>query len=107
MQSNFCDELLRVAGELSHSTSVGFVSRKDSLVEAGYWNRSLLFPVYDLLLRTLSKWKGEYCATPLHTYVRRNKSVTLATAQGDMKARSHLLAIHPEHSVLIGKLRKF
>ncbi len=100
-------KLVSLAGEVFHSTSVGFVYRKDSLVEAGYWNTSLLFPEYDLLLRTLSKWKGEHIATPLHTYVRRGGSVTLATEQWDMTARSQLIAIHPEHSALISKIRKF
>lgn len=56
--------------------AIGVMFRKGRLAEEGFYREGISFAEYDLLLRTLGKWKGYHFPEPLFTYHRRRESLT-------------------------------
>lgn len=99
--------LVRIQGDVFKAPSIGLTYRKSRLAEEGYWREGILFPEYDLLLRTLGRWHGHYISEPLFTYYRHSESVTASTDSWNEKAASQLLSLHPDHAELIRSIRQY
>ncbi|OGJ60202.1 hypothetical protein A2635_05540 [Candidatus Peribacteria bacterium RIFCSPHIGHO2_01_FULL_51_9] len=83
------------------------VYRRLSLREEAWWStEALLFPEYELLLRTLGRWHCARIAKPLLTYVRRKESLTgdAARVEASMKA---LREKYPQHQTEIDRIRSY
>ncbi|MDO8584833.1 MAG: glycosyltransferase family A protein [bacterium] len=88
------------------SIAIGMMYRRERLAAEGCYREGLKFPEYDLLLRTLGRWKGFRIPKPLFTYIRRPESVTKETGWQEDALRE-LRALYPEHRDLIAKIRKY
>lgn len=88
------------------SVAIGTMYRRARLAAEGFWREGVKFPEYDLLLRTLGRWKGFRIPKPLFTYIRRPDSVTKMTNWQEA-ALDELRALHPEHRDFIARIRKY
>lgn len=88
------------------SIAIGTLYRREKLVAEGCYREGLKFPEYDLLLRTLGRWKGFRIPKPLFTYIRRPESVSKMTGWQEA-ALGELRELHPKHHDLIARIRKY
>lgn len=88
------------------TTGAGVVYRKDSLEKAGWWNNTLLFPEYDLILRTAGRWKSTYVPEPLFIYHRRKKSLT-GDGTYEERGKAQLISLHPDKTDEISLIRSY
>lgn len=84
----------------------GVMYRKDMLAQEGFWRREILFPEYDLLLRTITKWQGGYCDKALFTYSRSKESLTGAYGWVK-KAIAELKVLHKDKIDRIKMIRDY
>jgi len=98
--------LVSTKDNLFNTIAIGMVYRKDKLQEQGYYSENMKFAEYDLLLRTLGKWKGHHIAEPLFTYFRHEKSLT-AKKEFLETAFKELRKAHPDKIEQIKKIREY
>src|SRR3989344_1577694 len=80
---------------LLETVGAGVMYRKDSLEKAGWWNSNLLFPEYDLMLRTAGRWKLAHLHEPLFIYHRRTNSLTVDGTYEE-RGRAQLISLYPD-----------
>ncbi len=88
------------------TTGAGIIYRKDRLEEVGLWNKDLLFPECDLILRTSSRWKFAYVPEPLFIYHRRTNSLT-GDGTYEERGRAQLISLHPDKIDEISHIRSY
>jgi len=98
-------EFVSTKDNLFNSIAIGVMFRKQKLAEAGFYNETLVFAEYDLLLRTLGIWKGFHISKPLFRYIRRQGSIT--TEEGVKKFIDELKKAHPDKIKEIEKIRSY
>lgn len=91
---------------LLETTGIGVIYRKNRLKKAGLWNNTLLFPEYDLILRTSGRWKSAYVPKPLFIYHRRTKSLT-GDGTYEERGRAQLISLHPDKIDEISHIRSY
>lgn len=69
-------EIVTVADNIFNTVAAGIMFSMDMLRSAGYYDESLIFPEYDLLIRTRPYTIGYYIPEPLYNYHRRSESIT-------------------------------
>ncbi|MDD5145044.1 MAG: glycosyltransferase family A protein [Candidatus Pacebacteria bacterium] len=93
------------AKNIFHSLAAATMYRKKDLEKAGYW-RAIKLPEYDLLLKTLKKWRGYHLAKPLYYFTRHKESLS-GKQDWVKKAMKELRGLHPDKLEEIKKIRKF
>jgi glycosyltransferase involved in cell wall biosynthesis len=86
--------------------SVGTMFRKAKLKAEGYFKRGVTFAEYDLMLRTLDKWKGIHVEKTLFTYMRRKGSST-SNREFVEKGIDELKKLHPSKLKYILQIRDY
>lgn len=94
------------AENVFQALAIGMMYRRLKLEKAGFWQEKLMFPEYDLILRTWGEWKGYRINKPLFTYIRRKESVS-RKAGWQKKALQQLKILHPDKLQYISLVRKF
>lgn len=61
---------------VSNCLAAGILFRKNVLNEIGFWDKSLIFPEHDLIIRLLKKYKGVHVPKSLYIYNRHKGSYT-------------------------------
>lgn len=79
--------------------------KKKDLAGTGYW-RKVRFPEYDVLLKTLGKWKGCHVKKPLYHFIRSYKSLS-GRRKWVKKAIEELKNLHPQKLREIKQIRVF
>jgi glycosyltransferase involved in cell wall biosynthesis len=59
-----------------HIIACGVLFRKSILIEVGFWDRRLIFPEHDLILRISKKYSGTHVPEPLYVYSRHPESLS-------------------------------
>lgn len=59
-----------------NTLACGILFQKKVLEKAGFWDRTMIFPEYDLLIRLQKEDKGVHVAKPLYLYQRHPHSFT-------------------------------
>ena len=72
--------------------------------EGGF--RTFLFAEYELLLRTIGRWRSVHIEQPLFTYVRHASSIS-ANKQHVMQALEDLKSVHPDKIAIIDTIRTY
>ena len=85
---------------------VGNLYKKEKLIDVGKFREDLLFPEYDLLLRTRKIWKGYYVPSPLFIYRRRRGSLT-SNPLWAKRAIVELAELHPDAKTEIKLIRGY
>jgi len=98
-------KLVSTKHNLFNTVSIGVMFRRQKLEEAGFYKENIVFAEYDLLLRTINKWKGFHISKPLFIYIRRKQSIT--TSKGVGKFIVQLKKIHPNKVKEIAKIRDY
>lgn len=89
------------------STAAGTMFKREKLIkEGGYHTDVKVFYEYDLLLRTLDRWKSFHVPKPLFTFCRRKGSVTSDSSSNEI-ALKYLRDIHPDKLEQIQKIRTY
>lgn len=86
--------------------AAGIMFRKSKLEKEGFYEAGVFFAEYDLLLRTMNKWKSVYYPKPLFTYSRRMESMT-GDPEKVQQGIAHLHTLHPDKFNYIAKIRPF
>lgn len=68
--------VVSVKDNLFSTIAAGIIFSIRFLNENGYYDEGLIFPEYDLLIKTLAVAKRRYLAEPLYNYFRREGSIT-------------------------------
>lgn len=91
---------------LFETVAIGILFRLKKFKEVDLYRDGILFAEYDLLLRTIEKWKSIHCPTPLFTYYRR---VGSATDDTDRVAGGieELKQFHPNNLKEINTIRSY
>jgi len=84
----------------------GVVFRKRSIEAAGFYEESMKFAEYDLLLRTWDAWRKAHVEAALYVYHRRHTSIS-AQATWVEQARNELLKKYPERADDIASMRRY
>lgn len=88
------------------SLAGGMIVRREELTKAGFWDITLMFPEYDLILKTWGVWKIVYIPKPLFYYFRRPGS--LSTNPDNLRNTLSLLkSRYPDKLELISKIRTY
>lgn len=69
-------KLINTKDNIFNTVAIGIMFHKDILKKVGFYDKNLIFPEYDLLIRILKNHKGKRIEKPLFTYYRSSKSVT-------------------------------
>ncbi|MBW2990339.1 glycosyltransferase [Candidatus Woesearchaeota archaeon] len=69
----------------------GILFRTDAVKEAGYYDKELIFPEYDLIIKIMKKYKKVRVDKPLYNYFRHSSSLT-ANKERVKKGREQLFA---------------
>lgn len=104
--SDMREKLLISPKNIFEIVAGGVLFRKSDLEKEEFLREDLVFPEYDLLLRTLGIWKSHYHAKPLFFYTRRRGSVTANKSAVD-KGIAELKKLHPDKMEFISKIRKY
>src|SRR3989344_8365743 len=79
--------------------------RKKDLAKIGFWQKIKL-PEYDVLLKTLEKWRGRHIQKPLYYFNRSQESLS-GKGEWIKKAMAELKKLHSDKLKEIKKIRKF
>jgi len=84
----------------------GIVFNREKFKAEGFYRKGIFWGEYDLLLRTLDKWKSYYCKKPLFTYHRRKESIS-GNALNVEKGIEELKSLHPTKTDYINLIRRY
>jgi glycosyltransferase involved in cell wall biosynthesis len=59
-----------------NTVAIGIMFRKSVLDDVGFYDKSMVFAEYDLLMRVMKKYNGTHIPKPLFTYYRSGSSIT-------------------------------
>ena len=98
--------LVKTKENVFNNIAIGIMFRKKKFQDQGFYSERLGFAEYDLLLKTLGKWKGQHIEKPLFWYIRREGSITgdkpwVKNALEDLKKE------HPDKINFIQKIRGY
>ena len=76
-----------------NTLACGILWKREVIEELGFWDKTLIFPEHDFMIRALKKYKGVRVNKPLYIYNRHDKS---ATANKEMveKGKQQIFARH-------------
>ena len=69
-------KLVSLKNNIFNSVAGGILFKKVIFDKVGFYDESLIFPEYDLLIKVMENHLGKYISKPLFTYVRHQKAVT-------------------------------
>ncbi|MFH2106796.1 MAG: glycosyltransferase family A protein [Candidatus Micrarchaeota archaeon] len=69
-------KLVRTGDNIFNTVAIGIMYRRFVLDEVGFYDKSMVFAEYDLLMRVMKKYKGMHISKPLFTYYRSGSSIT-------------------------------
>jgi glycosyltransferase involved in cell wall biosynthesis len=89
-----------------NTVSVGVMYRRKEFKKFGFYNANVIFPEYDLLLRTQGKWFGHHIGKCLFYYNRSSASLTGKKELVD-RGISQLRTLYSRKNWQIRKIRKY
>ncbi|NQU82943.1 MAG: glycosyltransferase family 2 protein [Parcubacteria group bacterium] len=96
-------EFVSTSDNLFNTIAIGIMFRKQKLARQGFYNETVVFAEYDLLLQTLDIWNGFHIPKPLFRYMRREGSIT--TKEGVKEFIDELKKAHPDKIKEIDSIR--
>ena len=84
----------------------GIMIKRESFKKMGFYSEKMKFPEYDLLLKTIGKWKGYHIDKPLFFYIRSKKSIT-GNKKWVKDAIMELKRKYPKKLDIIKKIRNY
>ncbi|MBI3632775.1 MAG: hypothetical protein HY226_00630, partial [Candidatus Vogelbacteria bacterium] len=70
------EKIVSTKDNLYATVAIGTMFRRQLFVAEGFYDPSVFFAEYDLLLKTRGRWPGYHIDKPLFTYNRRRSSLT-------------------------------
>lgn len=99
-------KIVLTKNNIFNTVAIGIMFRKSKFKNIGFYREDVGFAEYDLLLKTLGRWKGYHIGVPLFWYNRREESLT-GNKQWVKEGLSELKKLHPQKILQIKKIRNF
>jgi len=79
--------------DIFNTLACGILWKREVIEELGFWDKTLIFPEHDFMIRALKKYNGVRVNKPLYIYNKHDKS---ATANKEMveKGKQQIFAKH-------------
>lgn len=69
-------ERISLKENIFNCVAAGILFKKDVIEKIGMYNKNLILPEYDMMIKLTKDYKGVYVPKPLYTYRRHNQSTT-------------------------------
>ncbi len=99
-------KIISTRDNIFNTAASGIMFRKNKFAKEGFYNENIKFAEYDLLLKTLNKWKSCHIPKLLFYYVRKKNSIT-GNKPWVKEALAELKKSHPQKLEEIKKIRKY